>query len=209
MNHLQKKSAVNTYGKLHAEGKSEEQVKEAIKADDREFSEEQVEEIYKEIVNTVTPDPNAATEEEKKAEQPAEEHEEKEAPEEPKKSTKAAAKPKATKQTTQEKSKSATKKSEVDKVYLDEGEEGWPDEVKNAKPNANGYIVCSQYKGAVRVGKKSNRELWEKKELIEANIKLSPIDFFRLNKRCVHAHPIFFLPEVIDRKELIAEQDKD
>lgn len=49
------KSAVKKYGQLHIDGKAEADVKAEIAKDDRKFTEEQIGEIYKEIVDP-TPD---------------------------------------------------------------------------------------------------------------------------------------------------------
>lgn len=52
MHHMTKKAAVEKYSPLHvAEGKSEADVKAAIAADEKEFSDEDVEEIYQAIAN--------------------------------------------------------------------------------------------------------------------------------------------------------------
>lgn len=54
------KSAVKKYGQLHADGKAEGDVKTEIAKDDRKFTEEQINEIYKEIVD---PTPEETTKE--------------------------------------------------------------------------------------------------------------------------------------------------
>lgn len=50
MNHLVKKSAVIKYGKLHEQGAEPDEVKQAIAADEKGFTKEEVEEIYAAII---------------------------------------------------------------------------------------------------------------------------------------------------------------
>lgn len=49
MHHMTLKAAVEKYGSLKKEGKSEQEIIEAIKADDKKFSDEEVLEIYSAI----------------------------------------------------------------------------------------------------------------------------------------------------------------
>lgn len=51
-----KRAAVKTYGSLPAEGKSADEVKTAIAADEKGFNAENVNEIYEEIVNPTSSD---------------------------------------------------------------------------------------------------------------------------------------------------------
>jgi hypothetical protein len=46
MHHLAKKAAIAKYAPLHTEGKTEEEIKEAIAADEKGYSPEELEEIY-------------------------------------------------------------------------------------------------------------------------------------------------------------------
>lgn len=50
LNHMVRKSAVAKYGKLLEEGKSPQEIRDAIKGDEKEFPDEHVEEIYTAII---------------------------------------------------------------------------------------------------------------------------------------------------------------